>query len=108
MIKATGKFYGPSDATKAFSTVAVQDAADAAATILSNPNPHKGKTYNITGPAYSHADLSSAFTTALGKTVEYVQVPYDAARSSFIEKGWPAWQVCAVMTLCCDNWHDMM
>jgi len=93
VIKATGKFYGPADPTKAFTSVTVQDAADAAAVILSNPIPHIGKTYDITGPAYSHADLAAAFTASLGKPVEYVQVPYDAAKESFVSKGWPEWQV---------------
>jgi uncharacterized protein YbjT (DUF2867 family) len=94
VIKSSGKFYGPCDASKTFCTVAVQDAAEAAAAILTNPSAHAGKTYNIVGPAYSNAELATAFSSALGKPVEYVQVPYDGARASFIEKGWPAWQVC--------------
>lgn len=78
----------------------VQDAADAATAILTKPAASIGKTYDITGPAYSNNDLAAAFTAALGKPVTYVQVPYEAARESFLSKGWPAWQVITLLPLC--------
>ena len=74
----------------------VQDVAEAATAILATPATHAGRTYNITGPAYSHAELAAAFSASLGKPVEYVRVPYEGARASFLEKGWPAWQVSVV------------
>ena len=43
--------------------------------------------------------LAAALSASTGKTVEYVQLPYDAVRASFIEKGWPAWQVGGLLEL---------
>ena len=43
--------------------------------------------------------LAAALSASTGKTVEYVQLPYDAVKASFIEKGWPAWQVGGLLEL---------
>ena len=79
--------------------VSVEDAGEAGAVIVANPAKHVGKTYTIAGPLYSHADLAAAFTASTGKPVQYVQVPYAAAEASFLEKGWPAWQVTGLLQL---------
>ncbi len=73
--------------------VSVEDAGEAGATILANPAPHYSTIYHVVSPLYTHAELAAAFTASTGKTVEYVQVPFEAAEASFLEKGWPAWQV---------------
>lgn len=98
-IKSIGKFFGPVPPAAQHTPVTVQDVADSAAAILTNPAPHVGKTYSIAGPSFSNADAAAAFTATLGKPVEYVQVPYDAAEASFLEKGWPAWQVKGLLEL---------
>lgn len=77
----------------------MQDAGIAAVAILTNPEPHKNKVYNVCGPSYSYFDAAEAFTSTLGKTVEYVQIPYEDAEKSFLDKGWPAWQVKGLMEL---------
>jgi uncharacterized protein YbjT (DUF2867 family) len=94
-----GKLFGPVDPSKPLASVAVQDAAAAATAILTNPSAHVGKTYNIVGPAYTHAQLAASLSSSVGKSVEYVQVPYEAASASFLEKGWPAWQVAGLVEL---------
>jgi hypothetical protein len=45
--------------------------------------------------------MAAALSASTGKTVEYVtvQLPYDAVKASFIEKGWPAWQVGGLLEL---------
>jgi uncharacterized protein YbjT (DUF2867 family) len=72
----------------------VQDVGDAAAAILANPAAHAFRTYSLSGPLYSHGELAATLSTALGRTIDYVQVPYEAAKKSFMDKGWPEWQVC--------------
>jgi uncharacterized protein YbjT (DUF2867 family) len=79
--------------------VTLQDVGDAAAVILSNPAPHAFRTYNLSGPHYTNAELAAALTTALGRPIDYVQVPYEAAKKSFVDKGWPEWQAGGVMEL---------
>jgi NAD(P)H dehydrogenase (quinone) len=92
-VKGAGKFFYPTAAAAPYSSVTTDNAGEAGAVVVANPRPHVGKTYNVVGPAYTNADLAAAFTAALGKPVEYVQVSYEAARASFLEKGWPEWQV---------------
>jgi uncharacterized protein YbjT (DUF2867 family) len=79
--------------------VTVQDIGDAAAVILSNPAAYAFRTYNLSGPDYTNAELAAALTTALGRPIDYVQVPYEAAKKSFVDKGWPEWQVGGLLEL---------
>ena len=57
-----------------YDQVTVDDAGYAGAVIVANPGPHTGKTYHITGPAFSSAEQAAALSAATGKTIEYVQV----------------------------------
>jgi hypothetical protein len=83
--------------------VTVSDVADAAVAVLANPAPHAGRTYNVAGPMYTHRELAAAFSSTLGKPVEYVQVPFEAAKKSFVDKGFPEWQVRCGLSIarCC-------
>ena len=79
--------------------ITVDEAARSAVAILTNKTtgPFQGilgDTLDLTGPAYTHEELAAALTASLGKPVTYVQVPYDAALTSFVSSGWPEWQVC--------------
>ena len=74
--------------------ITVDETARSAVAILTNNAPFVGQTLDLTGPAYSNAELAAALTASLGKPVTYVQVPYDAALASFVSSGWPEWQVC--------------
>ena len=58
----------------------VDDAGYAGAVIVANPGPHTGKTYHITGPAFSSAEQAAALSAATGKTIEYVQVRHPRSR----------------------------
>ncbi len=60
----------------------VRDIVDVAVKVLTEDG-HEGKTYSLTGPAsISFADVAAALSKALGKQVNYVDVPPEAARPS--------------------------
>ncbi len=98
-IKSIGKFFYPVSPTAPYASVTTDNAGEAGAVIVANPGPHTGKVYNLVGPAYTNADLAAAFTATLGKPIEFVEVPYEGAKASFLEKGWPEWQVNGIIEL---------
>jgi len=69
----------------------VRDVADVAVKVLTEDG-HEGKTYNLTGPAsISFHDVAAALSQALGKQVNYVNVPLAAAHEAMIGMGLPEW-----------------
>ena len=71
--------------------VDVRDVADVAVKVLTEDG-HEGKTYTLTGPAsISFHDVAAVLSKALGKQVNYVDVPIDAARQAMISMGLPEW-----------------
>ena len=98
-IKGQGAIYCPADGTKPFTTVAVEDAAKAGAVILVDPIKHVNKTYIIVSDRHTHNDVAAAFSEALGKTVTYNRVPYDAAKQTFLGIGLPHWRADAGLEL---------
>ncbi|WP_433203703.1 NAD(P)H-binding protein [Dactylosporangium sp. CS-047395] len=60
------------------SPIAVTDVARVAATILRDPAPHVGHTYELTGPHSVDMHKAAAeYSLALGREVSYVDVPLD-------------------------------
>jgi uncharacterized protein YbjT (DUF2867 family) len=58
------------------SPVAVEDVARVVATVLSDPAPHVGQVYELTGPrSVDMKELAEEFSRALGRPVTYVDVP---------------------------------
>ncbi len=97
MVKG-GTLYVPAGAGKA-PFVDVRDIAAVAASCLTEPG-HLGKTYEVTGPdAIGYADISRTFTQVLGRQVNYVDVPVEAAADSMLKMGMPAWLVDALNEL---------
>jgi uncharacterized protein YbjT (DUF2867 family) len=90
-ISADGTFYAPiGDAT--VSAVDVRDIAAVAAVVLTEFG-HEGATYTVTGPAaITHAQMATALTAALGRTVTFTDVPPEAFAAS-IRGLLPPWQV---------------
>jgi uncharacterized protein YbjT (DUF2867 family) len=90
-ISTEGTFFAPiGDA--AVSAVDVRDIAAVAAFALTEPG-HEGATYTLTGPAaVTHSQIAAALTTALGRTVRFVDVPPQAFADS-IRAVLPPWQV---------------
>jgi len=69
------------------SPVAVADVAAVMATILANPVPHIGKVYELTGPRSQdmHA-VAAEYSSALRRTVSYVDVPLEQWRDQGLSK----------------------
>jgi NAD(P)H dehydrogenase (quinone) len=60
------------------SPVAVRDVAEVIAAVLESPIPHIGKIYELTGPrSQDMAGMAAEYSTALGRPVTYVDVPFD-------------------------------
>lgn len=94
-IKHTGQFYLPLGQAKQ-STVDVRDLAQATVNILTQPG-HENKVYDFTGPeALSFADVAQIISDQIGKPVEYIAVPPEAAEQAMIEHGMPAWNAKAL------------
>ena len=92
-IVSQSAFYAPQSPDKPAIYIAVEDAAKAAAAILTDYSKHNGKGYTIQSDRYTNAEFAAAFTEALGKEVKFVQVPPEAAKQAMVGKGWPEWQV---------------
>jgi uncharacterized protein YbjT (DUF2867 family) len=74
--------------------VGKDDVADVAVTVLLDPVPHAGATYQLTGPrAWSLHELAEAFTRHGGRPVTYVEETVDAAYESRAHASVPSWQV---------------
>ena len=58
------------------SPIAGADVGAAAAAVLANPEPHIGKIYDLTGPqSLTMTQYAQEFSSALGRTIKYVNVP---------------------------------
>lgn len=69
-----------------------KDVAAAAAAVLAD-NGHEGRTYQLTGgEAITFADVAQALSGAIGRPVEFVNVPEEAAPAAFQGAG-PEWLV---------------
>jgi uncharacterized protein YbjT (DUF2867 family) len=61
---------------------------------------HAGKTYELNGPeAISNQELARRITKAVGRTVNFVDIPESAQRESMLGLGMPEWQVTALLEL---------
>jgi uncharacterized protein YbjT (DUF2867 family) len=90
-IVAEGRFFAAAGDAR-ISAVDVRDIAAVAAAALTEPG-HEGRTYDITGPeALTHAEMAERLSAALGRRVEFVDIPPDAMRQALIGFGFPTWQ----------------
>jgi len=65
------------------SPVATKDIARVVVEILSNPDPHIGKVYELTGPKSENLnDIAAEYSLALGRPVKYVDVPLEEWRNN--------------------------
>lgn len=68
------------------SPVAVEDVARVIAALLTNPKPHIGKIYNLTGPRSENMDFyAQEYSKALGRTITYEDIPVEAWRKQLLE-----------------------
>ena len=69
----------------------IRDVGEVAAKVLTS-NGHEGKTYTLTGPAsISFHDVADGISKAVGRVVQYVDVPPEVAREAMVATGLPEW-----------------
>ena len=69
----------------------VRDIVDVAVKVLTEDG-HEGKSYDLTGPeSISFHDVAAGLSKALGRQVNYVNVPVEAARDGIISMGMSEW-----------------
>jgi uncharacterized protein YbjT (DUF2867 family) len=98
-IKSHSTFYNPVDPAKPFSTIVASDAGNAAAAILSKPSAHANRTYNLVSNRHTLSEVAALFSEALGRQVNYVQVPFEAAKQSMVQIGYAEWLADGVLEL---------
>jgi uncharacterized protein YbjT (DUF2867 family) len=92
--------------------IAGADVGVAAAAVLANPEPHIGKVYELTGPeSLTMAQYAREFSRALGRTIQYVNVPPQIWEAKLHEAQLPAHLIAHLITmgqLHRDNRYDRM
>lgn len=82
------------------SPIAGADVGAAAAEVLANPAPHIGKVYELTGPAsLTLAQIAQEFSVALGRTINYVNVPPGIWEAKLHEAQLPAHLIAHLVTM---------
>jgi uncharacterized protein YbjT (DUF2867 family) len=73
------------------SPVAVEDVARAIAAVLTNPQPHIGRIYHLTGPQSENMDFyAQEYSKALGRTITYQDILVEPWRNALLARGLPA------------------
>jgi uncharacterized protein YbjT (DUF2867 family) len=92
--------------------IAGADVGLAAANVLANPEPHIGKIYELTGAqSMTMAQYAQEFSRALGRTIQYVNVPPQVWEAKLHEAQLPAHLIAHLITmgeLHRDNRYDRM
>ncbi|MBS0031573.1 SDR family oxidoreductase [Chitinophaga sp. 22321] len=74
------------------SIVDIRDIAAVAAAALTRPG-HTNKIYNITGPeSLTHTELAAQLSTAMGRSINYINVSDEDLQNALLQAGFPAWQ----------------
>jgi uncharacterized protein YbjT (DUF2867 family) len=86
-----GRFFAAVGDAKV-SAVDVRDIASAALAALVEKG-HEDQIYNLTGPqALSHREMAEKLSRALGRRIDFVDVPPESLRETLIQVGLPVWQ----------------
>jgi uncharacterized protein YbjT (DUF2867 family) len=97
-VKYTGKLFAPAG-DAGISMVHPQDVA-AAASVALTEDGHDGRTYTLTGPeAITFGQVAEYLWGALGREIEYLNVPDEAASQSMVEQGLPAFVASQIVTV---------
>jgi uncharacterized protein YbjT (DUF2867 family) len=89
-IKHLGKLFAPAGDAKV-TLIDPRDVATAAAVVLTEDG-HDGRTYVLTGPeAVTYEQAAACVSAAIGKPVDYVDVPDAMARDGMLQAGVPPW-----------------
>lgn len=97
-VAAEGALYASAGAA-AISMVDARDIGAVAAAVLTEEG-HDGRTYDITGPeAVSYGQIADRLSTLLGRAVNHVSPPDDAARAAMVAQGVPEWYADGLVAL---------
>jgi uncharacterized protein YbjT (DUF2867 family) len=100
-IKSMNKFFGAFEQAAISSIDASDIAASAAAVLTSPPEAHNYRGYTLTGPAaLTKTELAAALSTALGRTIEYVEIGDVAFKGALMKAGIPEAYAHPLMVLC--------
>jgi uncharacterized protein YbjT (DUF2867 family) len=89
-IRGAGKIFAPVDDAK----IAMIDRRDlaAVAALTLTEDGHDGRTYLLTGPeAITYRDVAAQLSEVIGKPVEFVDMPDEAALEATLQAGAPDW-----------------
>ncbi|HZO49307.1 MAG TPA: SDR family oxidoreductase [Gaiellaceae bacterium] len=87
-VRATGKLLAPAGAAR-ISMIDPRDVGAVGAAVLAGEG-HDGAAYLLSGPAaITYADVAAALSEATGRTIEFVDVPDEAARGAMLADGVP-------------------
>jgi len=68
----------------------VEDVARVLAALLTNPQPHIGKIYHLTGPQSENMHFyAQEYSQALGRTITFEDIPVKLWRDGLLERGLP-------------------
>ena len=74
------------------SAVDIRDLADVAVAALTTSH-HDNKIYGLTGSdALTFAEMAHKLSTAIGRTITFVDLPPESMRAALADLGFPAWQ----------------
>jgi uncharacterized protein YbjT (DUF2867 family) len=89
-VREAGRLFAAVDGAR-IAMVDPQDVAAAAAAVLTQEG-HDGRAYLLTGPeALTYDEVAGELATATGQTVEFVDVPDEAALEAMLASGMPDW-----------------
>jgi uncharacterized protein YbjT (DUF2867 family) len=89
-IKAANRFFSCVGGAR-FAKIDTRDIGEIVATVLTEDG-HTGKTYEVTGPEpLTYDDIAGKLTAALGREIEYVNMPLDDYEASLAAAGFPGW-----------------
>src|ERR1700694_3794870 len=72
------------------SPVAAEDVARVVAALLTDPQPHIGKIYELTGPQSENMHFyAQEYSKALGRTITFQDIPVEPWRDGLLKRGLP-------------------
>jgi len=100
-IKSQSAFYYPVKGDSKYVQTSTNDIGEAIATVAVNIDNHKNKVYTVTSnEAVSCNEYAKLYSELAGKTVNFVQVPDQAAIDSMVKAwGLPEWQAKGIVEL---------
>ena len=97
-IRTQSAFYGAMREAKC-SLIDIRNVGEFAAKTLTTTG-HENKTYELNGPeAFTYAETAKLISSAIGRQVNYVDLPADQIRQSLLSMGMPQWQADALVDL---------